>query len=176
MCHLTITTSVVEFLFDLPIEFSGSNQTPSHPSVGISLAEFKPLLLTKTSRALQGIQQHHVLPKDYEPSIIPNDGPNEVPQAEDLQPPEHMQESEPTNQFPMNIDCSLRTNMDWTSSESPCSICIHGIPLSTLGAIKSASNCRFPPLASLQAFVSTIAQPDGYPDAMSLHVAISQPD
>ena len=34
----------------------------------------------------------------------------------------------------------------------------------------------FHSLASLQAFVSTIAQPDGYPDAMSLHVAISQPD
>ena len=32
-------------MFDLPTEFSGSNQTPSHPSVGISLAEFKPLLL-----------------------------------------------------------------------------------------------------------------------------------
>ena len=41
---MTITTSVVEFLFDLPTEFSGSNQTPIHPSVGISLAEFKPLL------------------------------------------------------------------------------------------------------------------------------------
>ena len=42
---MTITTSVVEFLFDLPTEFSGSNQTPIHPSVGISLAEFKPLLV-----------------------------------------------------------------------------------------------------------------------------------
>ena len=41
---MTITTSVVEFLFDLPTEFSGSNQTPIHPSVGISLAESKPLL------------------------------------------------------------------------------------------------------------------------------------
>ena len=42
---MTITTSVVEFLFDLPTEFSGSNQTPIHPSVGTSLAEFKPLLI-----------------------------------------------------------------------------------------------------------------------------------
>ena len=41
---MTITTSVVEFLFDLPTEFSGSNQTPIHPSVGISLAESKLLL------------------------------------------------------------------------------------------------------------------------------------
>ena len=31
-------------MFDLPTEFSGSNQTPIHPSVGISLAESKPLL------------------------------------------------------------------------------------------------------------------------------------
>ena len=31
-------------MFDLPTEFSGSNQTPIHPLVGISLAEFKPLL------------------------------------------------------------------------------------------------------------------------------------
>ena len=30
-------------MFDLPTEFSGSNQTPIHPSVGISLAEYKPL-------------------------------------------------------------------------------------------------------------------------------------
>ena len=44
---MTITTSVVEFLFDLPTEFSGINQTPIHPSVGTSLAEFKPLLLPK---------------------------------------------------------------------------------------------------------------------------------
>ena len=43
---MTITTSVVEFLFDLPTEFSGSNQTPIHPSVGTSLPEFNPLLLS----------------------------------------------------------------------------------------------------------------------------------
>ena len=30
--------------------------------------------------------------------------------------------------------------------------------------------------ASLQAFASTIAQPDGYPDAMPLNVAMQQPD
>ena len=44
MSLLTITTSVVEFLFDLPTEFTGSNQTPILPSVGISLAESKLLL------------------------------------------------------------------------------------------------------------------------------------
>ena len=31
-------------------------------------------------------------------------------------------------------------------------------------------------LASLQAFASTIAQPDGYPDAMPLIMALQQPD
>ena len=40
-----ITTSVVEFLFDLPTEFSGSNQTTIHPSVGTSLAESKLLIV-----------------------------------------------------------------------------------------------------------------------------------
>ena len=45
-----ITTSVVEFLFDLPTEFSGSNQTPIHPSVGTSLAEFKPLLASTAAQ------------------------------------------------------------------------------------------------------------------------------
>ena len=40
-----MTTSVVEFLFDLPTEFSGSNQTPIHPSVGISLEDYQPLLI-----------------------------------------------------------------------------------------------------------------------------------
>ena len=31
-------------MFDLPTEFSGSKQTPIHPSVGISLADYQPLL------------------------------------------------------------------------------------------------------------------------------------
>ena len=31
-------------------------------------------------------------------------------------------------------------------------------------------------IASLRAFASTIAQPDGYPDAMPLNVALQQPD
>ena len=34
----------------------------------------------------------------------------------------------------------------------------------------------FHPFASLQAFASTITQPDGYPDAMPLNVAMQQPD
>ena len=34
----------------------------------------------------------------------------------------------------------------------------------------------FHPFASLRAFASTIAQPDGYPDAMPLNVALQQPD
>ena len=34
----------------------------------------------------------------------------------------------------------------------------------------------FHPFAGLQAFASTIAQPDGYPDAMPLNVALQQPD
>ena len=40
--------------------------------------------------------------------------------------------------------------------------------------IRSAFDCH--PFASLQAFASTIAQPDGYPDAMPLNVAMQQPD
>ena len=31
-------------------------------------------------------------------------------------------------------------------------------------------------MASFQAFAAHISQPDGYPDAMSLHVALPQPD
>ena len=50
---LTITTIVVEFLFDLPIEFSGSNQTPIHPSVGISLADYQPLLTAPSSAPMR---------------------------------------------------------------------------------------------------------------------------
>ena len=38
------------------------------------------------------------------------------------------------------------------------------------------SICDFHPFAGLQAFASTIAQPDGYPDAMPLNVALQQPD
>ena len=38
------------------------------------------------------------------------------------------------------------------------------------------SVCDFHPFASLWAFASTIAQPDGYPDPMPLNVAMQQPD
>ena len=38
------------------------------------------------------------------------------------------------------------------------------------------SVCDFHPFAGLQAFASTIAQPDSYPDAMPLNVAMQQPD
>ena len=38
------------------------------------------------------------------------------------------------------------------------------------------SVCDFHPFAGLRAFASTIAQPDGDPDAMSLNVAMQQPD
>ena len=34
----------------------------------------------------------------------------------------------------------------------------------------------FHPLVSLQMFISSIAQPNGYLDAMPLHVALQQPD
>ena len=38
------------------------------------------------------------------------------------------------------------------------------------------SVCDFHPFAILQAFASTIAQPDGYPDAMPINMAMQQPD
>ena len=38
------------------------------------------------------------------------------------------------------------------------------------------SVCDFHPFAGLRAFAATIAQPDGYPDAMPLNVAMQQPD
>ena len=38
------------------------------------------------------------------------------------------------------------------------------------------STFDFHPFTSLQAFASTITQPDGYPDAMPLNVAMQQPD
>ena len=41
---MTISTFVVELLTDLPTEFPGSNQSTTHPSVGVILAESKPLL------------------------------------------------------------------------------------------------------------------------------------
>ena len=47
--------------------------------------------------------------------------------------------------------------------------CCH-IAKSTLATV-----ANFHPLAALQAFLS-IEQPDGYPDAMPLHVALAQPD
>ena len=45
---LTISILVVELLTDLPTEFPGNNQLITHLSVGVTLAEFKPLLVVWT--------------------------------------------------------------------------------------------------------------------------------
>ena len=45
-----------------------------------------------------------------------------------------------------------------------------------LAQMSIQSVCDFHPFASLRAFASTIAQPDGYPDAMPLNVTLQQPD
>ena len=46
---LTTTTFVVELFLDQPTEFPGNNISSIHPSVGISLADYQPLLPASTS-------------------------------------------------------------------------------------------------------------------------------
>ena len=83
-------------------------------------------------------------------------------------PVEHHQQEPPVNQSPVVIAPTR-----YTSTGQFAYAAYHCKHLAQTG-IQSISN--FHPFASLRAFASTIAQPDGYPDAMPLNVALQQPN
>ena len=106
MCHTAFSVKALT-MKSILVTTPDPTAAPQLPQYGADI----PAALQQLPELLQGVQQHEVLPEDHEPNLIPNDGPNEVPQPKALQPPKPIQESEPINQFPVNIAPSRQT---WT--------------------------------------------------------------
>ena len=139
-------------------------------------------------QALQDLSQ--VLPdapttednqRHEEPSTPPTEEPT-TSQAEtsDTQDPaqvqvDHHQPAAPSNDPPVIIVPSgyTRTGRQICQPARFVYVAYHSKTLAQTG-IQSVFNFHL--FASLQAFASTIAQPDGYPNAMPLNVAMPQPD
>ena len=88
---------------------------------------------------------------------------------------EHHQQEPPSNQSPVVI---APTGYTQTGHQvrCPAQFAYAAYHCKHLAQTGIQSVFDFHPFASLQAFASTIAQPDGYPDAMPLNVALQQPD
>ena len=86
-----------------------------------------------------------------------------------------VQEESTLSSFPVNIAPTGQ-------SQTGCQICTPSryafavYHCTNLAQSAITSIADFHQLASLQTFVSSIAQPDGFPDAMPLHIAMQQPD
>ena len=110
---------------------------------------------------------------------VPTEEPTS-PVTMELQDPapgrvEHHQQQTPTAQPPVVIAPTgyTRTGRQIRRPARYAYAAYHCKHLAQTG-IKSIFD--FHPFASLRSFASTIAQPDGYPDAMPLNVALQQPD
>ena len=117
-----------------------------------------------------------------EPSIPPAEEPTpttpiETSEAQDPVhvPVEHHQQDAPSGDPPVVIAPSEYT---WTGRQvqRPARFAYAAYHCKNLALTGIQSVCDFHRFASLWAFASTIAQPDGYPDAMPLNVAMQQPD
>ena len=88
---------------------------------------------------------------------------------------EHHQQEPPANQSPVVI-----APMGYTRTSCqvhrPARFVYAAYHCKHLAQTVIQSIFDFHPFSSLQAFASTIAQPDGYPDAMPVNVALQQPD
>ena len=117
-----------------------------------------------------------------EPSSPPAEEPTPTtpiatPEAQDPVhvPVEHHQQDAPSGDPPVVIAHSGYTQTGrqvWR----PARFAYAAYHCKNLAQAGIQSVCDFHPIASLRAFASTIAQPDGYPDAMPLNVAMQQPD
>ena len=88
----------------------------------------------------------------------------------------HHQQESPSNQFPVVI-----APMGYTRTGHQPGLLMQLVTANSLSLQTFSPNWHpvcldFHPFARLWAFASTIAQPDGYPDAMPLNVALQQPD
>ena len=117
-----------------------------------------------------------------EPSIPPAEEPTPTtliatPDAQDPVhvPVEHHQQDASSGNPPVVIAPSGYTRTG-RQVRRPARFAFAAYHCKNLALTGIQSICDFHPFASLRAFASTIAQPDGYPDAMPLNVAMQQPD
>ena len=149
---------------------------PSLPSYGRDILQ-----------ALQDLS--HLLPdipaaahEPEEPSIPPAEGPTPItpvaaPEAQDpvQVPVVHPQRDAQSSDAPVVIAPSGYTRTG-RQVRRPARFAYAAYHCRHLAQTGIQSVCDFHPFAGLRAFASTIAQPDGYPDAMPLNVAMQQPD
>ena len=109
---------------------------------------------------------------------VPTKNPIPEPAATEDQANELLPQpsKEPTQlSYPVNIAPTRQTRTANKSTCHPVLVLLHTICHHLAqSAINSVAD--FHPLASLQTFVSSIVQPNGYPDTMPLHVALQQVD
>ena len=115
-----------------------------------------------------------------EPPTPPTEEPAGPVETSEVQAPvpgqvEHHQQKAPSNESPVII---TQTGYTQTGCQAhhPARFAYAAYHCKHLAQTGIPSVFDFHPFTSLQAFASTIAQPDGYPDAMPLNVTIQQPD
>ena len=115
-----------------------------------------------------------------EPSTPPTEEPTSQVENPEAQDPaqvqvEHHQQEAPSNDSPVIIVPSGYTQTG-RQVRRPARFVYAAYHCKNLAQTGIQSIFDFHPFASLRAFASTIAQPDGYPNAMPLNVAMQQPD
>ena len=150
--------------------------TPSLPSYGRDI----PQTLQDLSHLLPDIPAASHKPE--EPSITPDEEPTSIPPvtALDAQDPVqvpvvHPQQDAHSSDAPVVIAPSGYTRTG-RQVQRPARFAYAAYHCRHLAQTGIQSVCDFHPFAGLRAFASTIAQPNGYPDAMPLNVAMQQPN
>ena len=150
---------------------------PSLPSYGRDI----PQALQDLSNLLPDIPatahepEETTIPPAEETTPIP---PVTTPEAQDPvhAPVAHPQlDGPPPSEAPVNIAPSGHTRTG-RQVRRPARFAYAAYHCKHLAQTGIQSVCDFHPFAGLRAFASTITQPDGYPDAMPLNVAMQQPD
>ena len=149
---------------------------PSLPSYGRDI----PQALQDLSHLLPDIPAAAHEPE--EPSIPPAEEPTPItpvaaPEAQDpvQVPVVHPQQDAQSSDAPVVIAPSGYTRTGG-QVQRPARFAYAAYHCRHLAQTGIQSVCDFHPFAGLRAFASTIAQPDSYPDAMPLNVAMQQPD
>ena len=159
------------------ISTPANQSAPSLPSYGRdipqALQDLSNLLLDIPTTAHE--PEKILIPPAEETTPIP---PVTAPEAQDpaLAPEAHTQLNGPSpSEAPVNIAPSGHTRTG-RQVRRPARFAYAAYHCRHLAQTGIQSVCDFHPFAGLRAFASTITQPDGYPDAMPLNVAMQQPD
>ena len=137
-----------------------------------ALQDLSQLLLdAPTTEDNQGHEEPSTPPTEEQTSQVENSETQDPAQVQ----VDHHQPAAPSNDPPVVIAPSGYTRTG-RQIRQPARFAYAAYHYKNLAQTVIRSVFKFHPLASLQAFASTITQPDGYPDAMPLNVAMQQPD